>query len=98
MATTFMFARGRPDGRGVFRLGGGLAIKLTGQTEVDPRAIQRHVLPRMAGWNETTLRSAASWKAFKDGKALLESGAVSAVKTSADLCSGTVREGKRVYK
>lgn len=52
----------------------------------------------MAGWNEATLRSAASWKAFKDGKALLDSGAVSGVKCAEDSWSGTVREGKRMYK
>lgn len=52
----------------------------------------------MADWNETTLRTAASWKAFKEGKSLADIGAVSGVKRSDDGWSGTVREGKRVYK
>ena len=52
----------------------------------------------MADWNETTLRSAASWKAFKEGKGLFENGAVTAAKKSDDSWSGSVRDGKRLLK
>lgn len=52
----------------------------------------------MTDWNETTLRSAASWKAFKEGQGLFNSGAVTAVKKGGDSWSGTVREGKRLFK
>ncbi len=52
----------------------------------------------MTGWNESTLRGAASWKAFKEGKGLFDSGAVTGVKSDGAQWSGTVREGKRVFK
>jgi superfamily II DNA or RNA helicase len=52
----------------------------------------------MADWNETTLRTAASWKAFKDGKSLMDAGAVSGARRLAEGWSGTVRDGKRLYK
>lgn len=52
----------------------------------------------MAHWSETTLRSAASWKAFKEGKSLFESGAVSGAKAGENSWTGTVREGKRLFK
>jgi superfamily II DNA or RNA helicase len=52
----------------------------------------------MTGWNESTLRSAATWKAYKDGKGLLDSGAVTGFKSDGARWSGTVREGKRTYK
>ena len=52
----------------------------------------------MADWNETTLRSAASWKAFKEGKSLFENGAVTVAKKDGDSWSGTVRDGKRLLK
>jgi superfamily II DNA or RNA helicase len=51
--------------------------------------------PGMSGWNEQTLREAASWKAFKEGKALFERGAVSAVKSGSSGWQGTVADGKR---
>jgi superfamily II DNA or RNA helicase len=49
----------------------------------------------MNGWNEQTLRTAASWKAFKEGKALFERGAVSVVKAGSSGWQGTVNAGKR---
>jgi superfamily II DNA or RNA helicase len=52
----------------------------------------------MTEWNETTLRSAASWKAFKEGKALFENGSVSGAKAGDSSWSGTVKDGKRTFK
>jgi len=52
-------------------------------------------IPCMSEWSEQTLRTAASWKAFKDGKALFENGAVGDVKTSPSGWRGTVHSGKR---
>jgi superfamily II DNA or RNA helicase len=49
----------------------------------------------MSGWNEQTLRAAASWKAFKEGKALFENGAVTTVKAGSSGWQGTVSAGKR---
>ena len=49
----------------------------------------------MSGWNEQTLRAAASWKAFKEGKALFESGAVTEAKSSDSGWRGTLSSGKR---
>ena len=49
----------------------------------------------MSGWNEQTLRAAASWKAFKEGKALFENGAVTEAKSSENSWRGTVLAGKR---
>jgi superfamily II DNA or RNA helicase len=49
----------------------------------------------MSGWNEQTLRTAASWKAFKEGKALFESGAVTEAKSSDSGWRGTLASGKR---
>jgi superfamily II DNA or RNA helicase len=52
----------------------------------------------MSGWTEATLRAAASWQAFKEGKSLFETGAVAEVKTGATGWSGTVRVGKRLMR
>ena len=49
----------------------------------------------MSGWNEQTLRTAASWKAFKEGKALFERGAVTDVKSTSTGWRGAVSAGKR---
>ena len=49
----------------------------------------------MTGWSEQTLRSAASWKAFKEGKALFESGAVTESSLTPNGWRGTVRSGSR---
>jgi superfamily II DNA or RNA helicase len=51
--------------------------------------------PRMNGWNEQTLRAAASWKAFKAGRSLFESGVVTDAKTTAAGWQGSVSGGKR---
>jgi superfamily II DNA or RNA helicase len=55
----------------------------------------RRMPPRMSGWNEQTLRAAASWKAFKEGRALFESGAVTDAKGTASGWQGSVSAGKR---
>lgn len=52
----------------------------------------------MTEWNEATLRGAASWKAFKEGKSLFERGAVSGAKASDGMWSGAVKEGSRTYR
>lgn len=49
----------------------------------------------MSGWTEATLRSAASWQAFKEGKVLFESGMVVEAETGDGGWQGTVRVGKR---
>ena len=49
----------------------------------------------MTTWTEATLRSAASWQAFKEGKSLLESGAVLDAKITDAGWEGSVRSGKR---
>jgi len=52
----------------------------------------------MSEWNESGLKAAAGWKAFKDGKALHDTGMVIQAKTSPDGWTGSVREGKRVIR
>jgi superfamily II DNA or RNA helicase len=49
----------------------------------------------MSGWTESTLRAAATWQAFKEGKALFESGMVTEAKAGATGWQGLVRVGKR---
>jgi hypothetical protein len=49
----------------------------------------------MSGWTEQTLRGAASWKAFKEGKSLFEGGAVLDAKAGQSGFQGSVRSGKR---
>ena len=52
----------------------------------------------MSGWTEVSLREAASWQAFKEGKSLFESGMVAEVQTGATGWQGTVKVGKRLMK
>jgi superfamily II DNA or RNA helicase len=52
----------------------------------------------MSGWTEEILRKAASWQAFKEGKALLDTGMVVDVMAGAASWQGTVRMGKRLMK
>jgi hypothetical protein len=52
----------------------------------------------VTGWNEETLRKAASWKAFKEGKALFDGGAVLEAKAGSAGCQGAVRGGKRPFR
>ena len=52
----------------------------------------------MSGWTESTLRGAASWQAFKEGKALCEAGAATAVKSDAAGWQGSVRAGQRLLR
>lgn len=52
----------------------------------------------MIEWNEASLRGAAGWKAFKDGKSLLEAGRVMQAKSTPDGWTGSVQEGKRVLR
>jgi superfamily II DNA or RNA helicase len=49
----------------------------------------------MSDWTEETLRKAASWKAFKEGQALLRDGCVTDAARTATGWRGTVRQGKR---
>lgn len=49
----------------------------------------------MADWTEETLRSAASWKAFKEGKALFDAGAVTNAAATSNGWRATVGSGKR---
>jgi len=49
----------------------------------------------MSGWTEETLRAAASWKAFKEGKSLFDSGAVAEAKASPSGWRGAVKAGAR---
>jgi superfamily II DNA or RNA helicase len=53
------------------------------------------MIPRMTGWTEHTLRAAAAWKAFKEGKSLFESGAVIEAKAGERAWQGAVRSGNR---
>jgi superfamily II DNA or RNA helicase len=52
----------------------------------------------MSGWTETTLRAAASWQAFKEGKSLFETGMVAEALAGQMGWQGTVRIGKRMMK
>jgi superfamily II DNA or RNA helicase len=49
----------------------------------------------MIDWTEATLRAAASWQAFKEGKSLFESGAVIEAKAGLGGWQGSVRAGTR---
>lgn len=49
----------------------------------------------MTGWTETTLRNAASWKAFKEGKSIFDSGSVIEAKSGSGGWQGSVRSGSR---
>lgn len=53
---------------------------------------------RMNGWTEQALRAAASWRAFKEGVALRDGGAVAEVKKTENGWRGSVRAGKRVFR
>lgn len=52
----------------------------------------------MSEWNETWLRSAANWKAFKEGKALADAGMVAQAKFGTTGWQGTVKDGKRTLR
>ena len=52
----------------------------------------------MSGWTEAILRAAASWQAFKEGKALFDGGLVSEAKAGQSGWEGTVRVGKRLMR
>ncbi len=52
----------------------------------------------MSEWTESTLRAAASWQAFKEGKSLFETGMVIEAKAGQMGWQGTVRVGKRPLK
>jgi superfamily II DNA or RNA helicase len=49
----------------------------------------------MTDWTEETLRKAASWKAFKEGKSLFENGAVTDAKRGSTGYQGSVAGGRR---
>jgi superfamily II DNA or RNA helicase len=52
----------------------------------------------MTVWTEATIRTAASWQSFKEGKSLLDSGAVTESKVGQMGWQGAVRLGKRVFR
>lgn len=52
----------------------------------------------MSAWTEQALRGAASWRAFKEGVALRDGGAVVEVKKTEHGWRGAVRVGKRVFR
>lgn len=52
----------------------------------------------MSGWTEQALRGAASWRAFKEGLALRDGGAVVEAKKTESGWRGAVRVGKRVFR
>ena len=58
----------------------------------------RNTAATMSGWTEVSLRAAASWQAFKEGKSLFDSGMVAEVQTGATGWQGTVKVGKRLMK
>lgn len=49
----------------------------------------------MTDWTEETLRKAASWKAFKEGKSLFENGSVTDAKRGSTGYQGSVAGGRR---
>ena len=53
---------------------------------------------RMSVWTEQALRGAASWRAFKEGVALRDAGAVVEAKKTEGGWLGAVRVGKRVFR
>ncbi|BCU78828.1 DEAD/DEAH box helicase [Luteolibacter sp. LG18] len=52
----------------------------------------------MSEWNEPALKAAASWKAFKEGKSMLDAGLVVQAKSSPDGWTGSVRQGAKVVR
>jgi len=52
----------------------------------------------MTGWTEATLRAAASWQAFKEGKSLLEGGAVTDAQSNPSGYQGALHSGKRLLR
>lgn len=52
----------------------------------------------MTGWTEATLRGAASWKAFKEGKSLFENGVVAESKAGESGWAGAVKSGSRLIR
>lgn len=52
----------------------------------------------MIDWTEETLRKAASWKAFKEGRGLLDVGAVAEAQTTPTGWRGSVKSGKSAIR
>jgi len=52
----------------------------------------------MSEWTESMLRAAASWQAFKEGRALVDAGAVIEAAMLASGWKGSVRQGKRLLR
>ena len=52
----------------------------------------------MTGWTESTLRGAASWQAFKEGKALFEAGTATVAYSTPAGFQGSVRIGNRLVR
>lgn len=52
----------------------------------------------MTDWTEETLRKAASWMAFKEGRALFENGSVTDAKRGSTSYQGSVAGGRRPFR
>ena len=52
----------------------------------------------MSGWTEATIRGAASWQAFKEGKSIFDSGLVTDAKAGTSGWQGAVRSGSKTLR
>jgi len=52
----------------------------------------------MSEWTESMLRTAASWQAFKEGRALVDAGLVTDAVMGVYGWKGAVRQGKRIFR
>jgi len=52
----------------------------------------------MTDWTESSLKAAASWKAYKEGKSLLDNGLVADARSTPDGWTGSVRAGRRLIR
>lgn len=51
----------------------------------------------MSGWTDDTIRKAASWQAFKEGKSIFDSGLVTEVRVGTNGWQGSVKVGARKF-
>jgi hypothetical protein len=52
----------------------------------------------MTDWNESTLKAAASWKAFKEGRSLFDAGKVAQAASTAEGWTGSIRSGTKLVR
>jgi superfamily II DNA or RNA helicase len=52
----------------------------------------------MTDWNESSLKAAANWKAFKEGRALFDMGKVAQATTTPEGWTGSVRAGTKLVR